>query len=130
MSYSSAVEQEVQEHDIFGGKQWDILEEKDPFRRKGSKKDRLEVKDHFKMDKGNKTLRRKGVKARVEISPENLNSTSSESPYSYKDFGGFKDNSLENLKKIEWQIEISKQRSRVESGNLGIPVYPGINRLQ
>ena len=95
-----------------------------PFRRKGSKKDRLEVKDHFKMEKGNKTMCRKGVKARVEVSPENLNSTNSEersgivSPYSYKDFGGFKDNSLENLKEMERQIEISKQQSRgVELGN-------------
>ena len=40
--------------------------------------DRLEVKDHFKMDKGNKTSHRNGVKARVEVSPENLNSTSNE----------------------------------------------------
>ena len=112
----------------FWWQQWDILEEKDPFRRKGSKKDRLEVKDHFKMEKGNKTMRRKGVKARAEVSPENMNSTSSEersgivSPYSYKDYGGFKDNSLENMKEIERQIEINKQQSRVESGNLGIPV--------
>ena len=70
------------------------------------------------MEKGNKTLRRKGVKARVEVSPENLNTTSSKersgivSPYSYKNFGVFKDNSLENLKKIETQIEISKQRNK------------------
>ena len=76
------------------------------------------------MKKGNKTLRRKGVKARLEVSPENLNSTSSEerssivSPYSYKDIGVFKDNSLENLKKIERRIEISKQQNRVESGNV------------
>ena len=83
----------------FWWQRWDRLEEKDPFRRKGSKKDRLEVKDHFKMEKGNNTLRRKGVKARVEVSPDNLNSTSSKkssgivSPYSYKDFGVFKDNS-------------------------------------
>ena len=79
------------------------------------------------MEKGNKTLRRKGVNARVEVSPKNLNSTSSEersgiaSPYSYKDFVVFKDNSLENLKKIERQIEISKQQNRVESGNFRDP---------
>ena len=75
------------------------------------------------MEKGNKTMRRKGVKARVEVSPENLYSTSSEersgivSPYSYMDFGGFKDNFLENFKEMERQIEISKQQSRVGSGN-------------
>ena len=62
----------------FWWQRWDRLEEKDPFRRKGSKKDRLEIKDHFKMEKGNKTLRRKGAKARAKVSRENLNSTRSE----------------------------------------------------
>ena len=38
----------------------------------------------------------------------------SESIISYKDFGVFKANSLENLKEIEKQIEISKQQNRVE----------------
>ena len=53
------------------------------------------------MEKGNNTLCRKGVKARVEVSPDNLNSTSSKkssgivSPYSYKDFGVLKEILLE-----------------------------------
>ena len=124
MSYPSAVEQEVQEHDIFGGSCGIVWKKKIL----SEENDRLEVKDHFKMEKGNKTMRRKGVKARVEVSPENLNSTSSEersgivSPYSYKDFGGFKNNSLENLKEMERQIEISKQQSRWHQETLGIPV--------
>ena len=90
---------------------------------RSEEKGRLEVKDLIKMEKGNNTSRRKGVKARVEVSPEKLNSRSSEeksdivSPCSYKDFGVFKAYSLENLKEIEKQIEISKQQNRLESGN-------------
>ena len=38
----------------------------------------------------------------------------SESTISYKDFGVVKANSLETLKEIEKQIEISKQQNRVE----------------
>ena len=87
------------------------------------------------MEKKERKLRRKSVRHGAEVNVENLSSSGSDgkldivSPCSYKEFGVFENNSLQDLKELERQIESQKRQCSVESGSSGDLSCHGENAL-